>query len=239
MAFETLNLTGDHGWKHQIEAAERLKKSGALADNRFLGILTDQDPAASGGIWDRVALVQAFERALKKKDTDALSTLIVNLWTKKQYAPLRSPLSRLFSNTLPVDMLTDQAQPYATSMGMLSKQYKRIAKTARWAQTKDETTLKLAGAIALENFDISGLNARRDRELIKAFHAVPAPASVRRLVSEHKLGEAILQAIALFQTGSQGSRNDLIRAIAALRYVGLGETAERAVLYYLILGDSA
>ena len=230
-AFETVNLTGDHGWKNQLHAAERLKKSGALADNRFLGILTEQAPAASGGVWDRVAFVQDFEAAVLDNDDDALSHLLNQLWTNPVLAPLRGPISRLFADKLFLMPLQGAAKIHAQRMGLLTESFQNNAKKIDGAGE----TLTLEKAIALSQLKDEGAKDFEARELLNAFHAVPAPPAIKRLVSERKLGEAILHAIGLFHRGSQGNLNDLINAVAAFRYMGLGETAQRAVLYKLIL----
>ncbi len=47
-AFATVDLSGDTGWKAQLEAAERLARIGAISENRLLGIYTQRRRAASG-----------------------------------------------------------------------------------------------------------------------------------------------------------------------------------------------
>ncbi|MDJ0826678.1 MAG: hypothetical protein QNJ16_14340, partial [Rhodobacter sp.] len=55
LAFAQADLRSNTGWKAQIAAAERLARTGAIDGNRLLGLYTDRLPAASGGVWDRVA----------------------------------------------------------------------------------------------------------------------------------------------------------------------------------------
>ena len=55
VAFAQADLRANAGWKQQIEAAERLARTGAVAPNRLLGLYTERRPAASGGVWDRAA----------------------------------------------------------------------------------------------------------------------------------------------------------------------------------------
>jgi hypothetical protein len=65
LAFSVAELSGDKGWKAQLEAAERLSKSGVFSDNQLLGLLTKKPAPASGGIWDRVTMIQDLEQALE------------------------------------------------------------------------------------------------------------------------------------------------------------------------------
>ena len=63
-AYAMADLRPTAGWKARLEAAERLAQAGALPSNRLLGLYTERKPAASGGVWDRVAAIQDFDRAL-------------------------------------------------------------------------------------------------------------------------------------------------------------------------------
>lgn len=47
LPFATLDLSGDNGWKPQLEAAERLARAGSLPPNQLLGIYSLRQPAAS------------------------------------------------------------------------------------------------------------------------------------------------------------------------------------------------
>ena len=63
------------GWKAQLEAAERLTRLGALPDNRLLGLYTDRQAAASGGIWDRVSALQRLEVSFATLFADPLAQI--------------------------------------------------------------------------------------------------------------------------------------------------------------------
>jgi hypothetical protein len=56
------------GWHAQLEAAERLTRSGAIEPQQWFAIYTSRVPSASGGVWDRVASVQALDAALLAGD---------------------------------------------------------------------------------------------------------------------------------------------------------------------------
>ena len=64
IAFSYAELGPRAGWKAQIEAAERLTRAGTIPPNVILGLYTEREPAASGGVWDRVEAFQDFEAAL-------------------------------------------------------------------------------------------------------------------------------------------------------------------------------
>jgi hypothetical protein len=63
LAFAHADLRPQNGWKTRLEAAERLFRAGAIPSADLLAIYRENAPAASGGVWDRAAAVQAWDDA--------------------------------------------------------------------------------------------------------------------------------------------------------------------------------
>lgn len=63
LAFAHADLRHHHGWKTRLEAAERLYRAGAISNEDMLELYLERAPAASGGVWDRAAAVQAWMHA--------------------------------------------------------------------------------------------------------------------------------------------------------------------------------
>ncbi|MEP4038897.1 hypothetical protein [Pseudophaeobacter sp.] len=61
------------------------------------------------------------------------------------------------------------------------------------------------------------------------------PIKIRSLLDNGQLGEAILRTMDLFARGAQGNLGDLSKSLAALRAVGLEDTARRATLQLMLL----
>lgn len=59
IAFAHSDLRPSTGWKARLEAAERLAAAGVLPAAEMQAIYAEQRPAASGGVWERAAAVQA------------------------------------------------------------------------------------------------------------------------------------------------------------------------------------
>jgi hypothetical protein len=72
LAFAHADLSERAGWKSQVEAAERLARAGAISPNLLLGLFSQREPAASGGVWDRVDAFQRFDAALQDGDLTKL-----------------------------------------------------------------------------------------------------------------------------------------------------------------------
>ena len=86
-------IRGPHGgWQKQeidalqqsVEAAERLTRAGTIPPNVILGLYTERDPAASGGVWDRVRAFQNFEAALSSGDAARVTATLPEAWAKMQ-----------------------------------------------------------------------------------------------------------------------------------------------------------
>lgn len=230
-AFAQADLRANIGWKAQIEAGERLARTGAVSDNQMVGLYTRQKPAASGGVWDRVARVQALEAALARGDRGAVAALLPGLWSALTAAETEVQISRLHGPALAGLGLGGEAGQLAFRMGLLSDRYEIVAMEA---DPRDPMDRFLAG-VAQGN--LAGLTAPTDeaRAVADGFGATRLPARFADLVTGDRLGEALLRALALFSAGTSGAYDDLADALALLRAVGLEDTARRAALEFLIL----
>ncbi|HAL76544.1 MAG TPA: hypothetical protein DCM70_07995, partial [Rhodobacteraceae bacterium] len=93
LAFSVAELSGDKGWKAQLEAAERLSKSGVFSDNQLLGLLTKKPAPASGGIWDRVTMIQDLEQALVANAPARISDALRTVWSAMGNSALATPIA--------------------------------------------------------------------------------------------------------------------------------------------------
>ncbi|MEL7013608.1 MAG: hypothetical protein AAFO72_10050, partial [Pseudomonadota bacterium] len=100
LEFAAADLRGTTGWRSEIEAAERLARTGALPANRLLGLYTARRPAASGGIWDRVAHLQAFDRAMIAGDEARVAQSLPIVWEDMLDAGLGVVFATLYGDRL-------------------------------------------------------------------------------------------------------------------------------------------
>jgi len=206
----------------------------AIDANQLLGVYTAQKPAASGGIWDRVAALQKLETALGSGNAAAISTALEQVWPQMRAAGLLVPFSHLFAAQLQDIPLGQRAQDIATTAGLLTDSYETVGQqlannpNARLAFLGSLATGSPPGSIPADLPHASALAA--------AWTASPqAPAMLAGLPAENRLGEALLHAIQLFESGAAGDDADLTDALRALRAFGLEDTARRAALQLAIL----
>lgn len=241
-AFATADLRDVAGWKAQLEAAERLTRIGALGPNRLLGLYTDRLPAASGGIWDRVAALQRFETALRSNSGDALAKTLPGVWEAMRAARLEVPFADLFADRLAALATVESAPPVdpATRMlvwqiGLLSQDYETVARTPPDSHRRSA----FLAAIARGEPGLVPAPDHMGQAIAEGFSSTARPPiEVQRLLDSGQLGEAILRAMTLLNSGAQGNPADLSKALASFRAVGMEDTARRASLQLMLLERS-
>lgn len=231
-AFAAADLRDISGWKAQLEAAERLARRGALNPNQYLGLFSARKPAASGGIWDRVAAVQRLETDLAANDPAALARSLPRAWQMMQAAGTETVFADLFGDALARAELQTDTAALAWRIRLLSPTYELAALDAPADDT--EATFLAALAQGRPVTDIAPTPLARAIALGFGDDA-PLPDKLRPLLDNGQLGEAILRAMALFARGSDGNLGDLTAALAAFRAVGLEDTARRSALQLILL----
>lgn len=230
-AYATADLRDLAGWKSQLEAAERLARTGALPPNQLLGLYDARLPAASGGVWDRVEALQRFETALRTRNPDAVAKTLPTVWTAMQEAQLEVPFAVLFADQLSTQKLTDQeAATLAWQIALLSQDYEQAALNL---PNEMPATLFLAGLA--QGAPAGGTTAMQ--EAIEAGFAEQPKLSAEQqlMITRHRLGEVVLEAMQQFDDGARGNLNALTAALTTLRAVGLEDTARQASLQLLLL----
>lgn len=231
LAFAHAELRPAAGWKSQVEAAERLTRAGAVSPNALLGLYTERAPAASGGVWDRVAAFQRFEKAMSTNDANAIARALPEIWQVMGAAELEVAFAELYGEDLQRLSLPGEAGRIAFAAGLLSPSYERVA-TARQPADAREGFL-----IGLAKGNVTGL-AEPDsmaRFIAPAFQGAKPSDEIQRLLDEGRLGEAILAAIEAIERGVQGEVKGVTDGLALFRTVGLEGIARRTALELMLL----
>jgi hypothetical protein len=231
LAFAHADLSDRAGWKAQIEAAERLARVGAIAPNQLLGLYTERDPAASGGVWDRVAAFQDFDAALTTGDALRVAATLQPAWAAMEEVELEVPFAALYGEKLGSVALTGDTAKVAFRVGLLSPTYEKLAKLRVTADVM-ETFLQ-----GLAKGSVEGLVAPDSlgRAIAPAFVLAEPSATSLQMLEEGRLGEAILMAIDQISMGVQGELRGVTDGLALLRHVGLEDVARRTALQLMIL----
>ncbi len=240
MAFAHADLRGTAGWRAQIEAAERLTRTGALEPNRLLGLYTGARAAASGGIWDRVSAVNLFERALEAGEPEAIGTALERLWQQAQAGELETAFAALFAPRLDPAALSGTAQRIAYEMALLGPDPVAAAEGPR----PEGAHAAFLAAIVTGHPDASLAAQVPNRATAEAIAAalapaeaadVPVPEAMAARIAEGHHGDTVLAALERLADGAAGDLRALTEALATLRALGLDNVARRAALEAMIL----
>lgn len=231
VAFAYAEIGPEAGWKGQIEAAERLTRAGTIAPNVLLGLYTERDPAASGGVWDRVAAFQDFDAAMQSGDPRRVAQTLPTAWARMQEAELEVPFALLYGKGLAALPLTGEAGNVAFRVALLSP----VAETAARARTPADPTESFLIGLAAGKLDGLTPPDSMGRAIAPAFLAPAVSDETRALLEGDRLGEALLQAVEEIARGVEGDLRGVTQGLSLLRSVGLEGVARRAALELMLL----
>ncbi|MEM6729443.1 MAG: hypothetical protein AAF618_13155 [Pseudomonadota bacterium] len=215
------DLRTEMGWKAQLDAAERLARTGAIGANQLFGLYTANRPAASGGVWDRAAAVQALDAALSSGDDGEISQALPQAFEAMVAARLAPLLAEITAPRLdPLAELDGSAAKARDALLLLSDRYEEVGPSA----------LPFLSAVARGEVAPATPRGAMEAAIKEGFIAAPpAPA-------QGALGLTMLDALAQIESARQGDLSGLSQALANLRALGLESTARRAALHLLIAG---
>jgi hypothetical protein len=231
VAFTYADLSENAGWKAQLEAVERLSRMGSVAPNLLLGLYTQQKPAASGGVWDRVAAFQAFDAAITAKDPTAMDATLPLAWAKMKEAGLEVPFATLYAQALAKVALSAKTQALALDVMLLSPDYETVT---QGLTSQDPQTAFLLG---LARGSLQGLGAPDplDAAIAQAFSAPRVPADLQAQIDQGRIGQAILGAMIQMRQGQAGDLRAVSDGLSTLRRLGLEDVARRSALQLILL----
>jgi len=234
--YANADLADTVGWKARIEAAERLARHGALPENRLLGILTHRQPAASGGVWDRVSAVQRFETALRTGSVTAIAKTLPTAWRHMRDARLAVPFSSLFAEDLSKLVLSGPSADIAFDMLLVSAGYESAAQVFPARALRHPLTAAVAAGQSPATAAPSGGAAQA---IHAAFNDAAPDAALIDMAQDGALGDVLLRTLAITQQGAAGDVAQLTKGLATLRALGLEDVARRTALQVLLLGDTS
>ncbi|MEL6690529.1 MAG: hypothetical protein AAFP28_09440 [Pseudomonadota bacterium] len=213
------DLRPEMGWKAQIDAAERLVRTGALRPGQLFALYTEGTPSASGSVWERAEAVQKLDAALDGGSARALERALDAAWNEMALASLLEPLAVMVAPQLdPSVELSAKARAQLNGLLLLSDRYENAG--------SDAGPL----ALGLAYGDVSGAapSTALERALVSGFSGQPTRPT-------GTLGVAILQALAQVEAARQGDLSRLGQGLSTLRAVGLESSARQIALHLLVL----
>ena len=231
IAYAHADLRGTSGWRAQLDAAERLTRAGVMQPNRLHGLYLSRRAAASGGLWDRVRVIQALERATETRDAAAASAALEQAWPLFAAAELELALAEMVAEELMGLSFTSNAREILWKLAMLSEHTRESAADL----APESTVARIASALA-EGRDIEAIARAPMAMAIQAgFAAEPYPESVQALLEAGKPGMVLLDALARIAEAASGDLNAASAGLIRLRAIGLDPVARQIAIELLLL----
>ncbi|RRH76415.1 hypothetical protein [Falsigemmobacter faecalis] len=236
LAFAHGDLTPATGWKAQIEAAERLARTGGIAPAQLFRLYTERRAAASGGVWSRVQAVQRFEKALSAADPEKAAAALKTAWTEMASMELEVPFAEHYASRI-------------REMSWPGGEPRELAFRLRLLSTEFATILPEEVPPSEEAAFLAGLAQGRAtsppppdnlaRAIARAFPGAGEPplpsGAAQGLLRDGRLGEAAFLAIDQVTVGALGELRTVTEGLVTLRRLGFETAARKAALQLLIL----
>lgn len=230
-AFAYAALDVSYGWKTRLAAAERLARSSAIPARFLIDLYLEREPAASGGVWDRVDAVQALNTALETSNDTALILNLPLAIRAMRRADLVPSLAANFGPLLISSKHSNLVALDVARMILLSSEYERAATEGRfpaeapsiWTAVATGQTSAITGETATEKAILSGLSGSGLRE------------GHRQLIDENRRGEALLDAISLLGPPDLRDPSQIEAGLAILTTLNFQDVARRMALHILVL----
>lgn len=234
LAFALADLDQNGGWKARLDAAERLARAGAIPASQLRTIYLEQQPAASGGVWDRAAAIQALSQALAARDSEAVAKGLPPAFRAMVAAGLGPALAEMVGAE--VGGLGLQAEPgrIALWLALQAAQPQVVTVPPSDSGAFEQWLLSFAGGEP-ESAPPSGEGEASDRAglLFPAFlgpSEKDVPEEAARLILADRRGEALLGAMADTDAGLDGDLARAARGLRALRALGQQDFARQAMV---------
>lgn len=229
-AFAFASLSPVEGWKQRINAAERLVRTGAMPPQTLMEIYKERKPAASGGVWDRVEAVQAFDAAILAGNGEKITKTLNATLRPLRRAGLESAFAKVYGARLARLPLGESIALDATRIELLSDSYEAVASSPRLPSETPPIWLSVAQG-SVQKIDLSDpLTA----SVTAAFSDQTCPDQFKSAFVEGRFGEVALNALILLQDGSEASPSQIETGLKLLRKLGLEDIARRTALHILL-----
>ncbi len=231
VAFAHSDLRGISGWRAQLDAAERLTRAMVLQPNRLFGLYTERRAAASGGLWERVRVVQSLERARASGDTAAISETLIRAYELFQAVELESAFADIHAEPLAdLDLSRDAARILWQMLLLAQDRPDRMAALAP-DTSLGRLVMALATGAPLPQTDSPAMASA----IALGFSDAPLPDSAQAQLEQGARGMVLLQALEQIALGAAGDAHAAAQGLMRLRALDLDADARQIAIELLLL----
>ncbi|MCY4314645.1 MAG: hypothetical protein OXC66_00865 [Roseovarius sp.] len=230
LEYAVSDLNGTSGWRAEIEAAEKLTKTGAVTANQLLGLYTERRPSASGSLWDRASAIQQLEIALDSQDKNATGAALVNAWNLLSKHGLADFMSTIYAKEAVKANLPEPARRTVFKMALLSPDFSILGPISASSGRRDQFLIGVINGSPDHNLARSDL----EMEIANAFYATGPTEKHERMIAAGRIGQALLSSALLIDNAGPEDVKNIASALQTMLALGFDETAKRVALNLLI-----
>ena len=234
VAYATADLSDTVGWKSRLRAAERLAATDALSYEALIRVYSERQPAASGGMWERVRAHQALKRALADADTEQVAKHLSAAWDAAHEAGYFAGFADWIAPRLAGLDLNGTAGHLAFEIALLAGDT-RMASAYAAGTREDRFLLALANG---QGGAPAGPGAL-DRAVLRGLSALGPGATYQALIEDDRQGEALLRAVVQLMEGAAGNPDATANSLALFRTIGLDALARRIAVELVLMEGAA
>ncbi|TVP97627.1 MAG: hypothetical protein EA338_09125 [Roseinatronobacter sp.] len=231
VAYAHADLRGTAGWRSQLDAAERLTRAGVLQPNQLLGLYTQRRAAASGGLWERVRVVQRLDQAVQQGDVAAIGSALTEAWPLFAAVELEAAFAQMYADALADIPLSGSAANILWKILLLSQE--RLDRAAALAPDTAQGRFIMALAEGAPLPQLS--NPSMAGAVHAAFEDAALPAQVQELLDNGAVGLVLLGALEQVADGAAGDLHAATLGLQRLNALGLDPVARQIAIELLLL----
>ena len=225
LAFAVTDLVSESGVKPRLEAAERLARAGSLSPQRLRALYTEQPPAASGGVWERVRAVQRLDAAVAQDDHAAVTEALPQAIAAMAEAGLAHALGGMLGKQLAGMQLDGKAGKLALWLALIGGSPPDAASSANDPEDAWLLALSRGEPVGQAGAPAGGLDGAVAAALTGDRPSPPPGAT----------GPLLLGAMADTDAGLDGDLARAAAGITALRALGQEGSARAAAMQLILL----
>ena len=224
------NISMNAGWKTRLESLERLVASRAISADRLMAAYGESEPAGSGGVWDRVRVIQAFESAARSQSPERMIAALPQAYSLMKQAGLGVAFANYAARQFGDLAVEGGPRKEIVEIAMLSDDFERFASESRPTDSRETLLFGIATGRAGGAVPQSSL----ERAIVLAMQRRPPPGELGRKIEQGRLGEALLSALLLLEGDSRFDPLNVQQALATLVWTGLEYDARGIALQILL-----
>ncbi|MEM8658209.1 MAG: hypothetical protein AAGF22_08930 [Pseudomonadota bacterium] len=241
LAFLAVDTVENSPLRDQIQSKERLVREGAIPAESLFESYRDGTPAASGGVWDRMAAVRELDRAFATQDPAAVARILPGIDAQFAGLRLRSALAEIYARqlaALPFDGMQTDSRVLIAELLLLAGERERALEMLPVSNDAVSNFLRALAARSESFPSTEALSPLKTAVALGLSTVEPrseASRELQRALDQGQVGVVLIRTLDLLSAGVEVDPGDLTDALYLLRRAGQEDVAWQVATETLLL----